>query len=285
AQARVEYRYALIDAPEYAGGVPAEAAPLVRSADDAFEIAPPGKIGVATLSEIAGKIAGSRPSTAWMIGDEILARDPNDLTTWTSRAHAALDDLDAGDAASWCANRNACVERALETTSRLIALDANHCDSYRLHALAEVAEGKADDALAELTKAADETQDGSACLSARVDIARKSGTFEQTTAAIDDLVKRGCATATECANNLTYAANVEAARGSLERALAFEKKAYEAQPDCDACLGAVAQYASALGLHAEAMDAYAKLSKLHPEEQSYARSEAAERQAMMSPPH
>ena len=284
AQARVEYRYALVDAPEYAGNVPAESAALVRSADDAFEIAPPGMKGVPVLSEIAGKIAGSKPATAWMIGDEILARDPNDLSTFTTRSKAALADLDEGDAAPWCADRKACVQRALDTTSRLVALDANHCESYRLHALAQVAAGKTDDALAELTKASDETQDGSACLSARVDIARKSGTFEQTTAAIDDLVKRGCANPAECANDLTFAASVEAQRGSLARALAFEKKADEAQPECDACLAAVGAYASSLGLHAEAMDAYAKLSRLHPEEQSYARSEAAERQAMLAPP-
>lgn len=283
AQARVEYRYALIDAPEYAFQVPAEAASLVKSADDAYEIAPPGKDGVATLTELARAVAPSRPATAWAIQDEILAREPNDVMTWTLRAQAFGRDIRKDDEASWCEEPAPCVKRALDAAAKVIALSPLACAGYALHARATAAAGDVSAALSEMAKAADETQDGSECLDARLDLARSYGTYEQTTAAIDDMVRRGCASAAECTARLEAAAAAEAQRDSLPRALAFERKAFETSPDCDSCLANVASYASRLGLHAEAMEAYAKLSKRHPDEPSYARSEANERNALLTP--
>jgi O-antigen ligase/tetratricopeptide (TPR) repeat protein len=281
AQARVEYRYALIERVDSSWDLTKEELPLVHSLDDVLEIVPPDDIY--QLQQFDAALARSLPSTVWEIEDEILKRDPNDGITLTRRADAALRDLLDGDAASWCADRASCVTKALDATGRVLAVAPNECAGYVVRARVLQASGDIDHALSELKSAADHAEDSTVCLTARVDLARHFGSYEQTTAAVDDLVRRGCAGADDCANNFQFAASVEAERSDYARALTFSKKAYEASPECDACLASAASYASQMGLHAEALDEYSRLAKRHPEVAAYAQSESAERNALMSP--
>lgn len=283
AQARVEYRYALLEGIAAEWDLVKEALPLAHDYDDVLEIVPPGSDFSAQLAQFDSALARSLPATAWQIEDELLRRDPNDGEALTRRADAAVRDLQDGEAASWCSDRAQCVERALEATAKVITLLPTRCDGYVVRARVLQASGDIGHALAELTSAADRTEDPSVCMIARVDIARHDGTYQETTSAVDDLVRRGCANPEACVGNLQFAAQVEAERRDYARALAFSKKAYESSSDCDACLASAAQYASLMGLHAEALDAYTRLSKLHPTESSYAQSETAERNALLSP--
>lgn len=281
AQARVEYRQAVIEGVPGEWNVVKEELPLAHNFDDVMEIVPPHDDD--SLAQFDAALTRSLPSTAWEIEDEILAHDPNDGLTLTRRADAAVKDLSDGDAASWCADRAACVTKALDATAKVIALTPTQCPGYVQRAHILEMSGDVDHALSELGAAAERSEDAPTCLMARVDIARRSGNYEQTTIAVDDLVRRGCASSDECANNLQFAASVEAGRRDFGRALAFSKKAYEASPECDACLAAAASYASQMGLHAEALDEYSRLAKRHPEEASYAQDETNERNALLSP--
>jgi tetratricopeptide (TPR) repeat protein len=283
AQARVEYRYAMLQGVDSNVDIVTEALPLVRDFDDVMEIVPPANLYKDSLSQFAALLVAKLPATAWEIEDEVLHRDPNDGITLTRRADAALRDLLDGDAASWCADRAACVTKALDATAKVLAVAPNECAGYVVRARVLQASGDIDHALSELKSAADHAEDSTVCLTARVDLARHFGSYEQTTAAIDDLVRRGCAGADDCANNFQFAAAVEAERRDYARALTFSKKAYEASPECDACLASAASYASQMGLHAEALDEYSRLAKRHPEVAAYAQSESAERNALMSP--
>ncbi len=283
AQARVEYRYAMLQGVDGNVDIVTEALPLVRDFDDVMEIVPPANLYKGNLSQFAALLVVRFPATAWEIEDEVLRRDPNDGITLTRRADAAVRDLADGDAASWCGDRAACVTTALEATAKVIALTSTQCAGYVQRARVLQMSGDVVHALSELGSAAERTEDAATCLMARVDIARHSGNYEQTTAAVDDLVRRGCVSSDECANNFQFAASVEAERRDYARALTFSKKAYEASPECDACLASAASYASQMGLHAEALDEYSRLAKRHPEEASYAQGETNERNALMSP--
>ncbi len=282
AQARVEYRYALLQGLDGNIDVVRETLPLVHSFDDVIEIVPSVESHKLDLVQFDAALATRLPATAWEIEDEILRRDPNEGVTLTRRADAALRDLQDGDAASWCSDRVACVNKALDASAKVISVAPNECAGYVVRARVLQTSGDVDHALSELKSAADHTEDSGVCLTARVDIARHFGSYEQTTAAVDDLVRRGCS-GDDCANTFQFAAAVEAERRDFARALTFSKKAYETSPECDSCLASAASYASQMGLHAEALDEYSRLAKLHPDVAAYAQSESAERSALLSP--
>ena len=283
AQARLEYRYAILQGSEASHGVAKESAPLIANYDDAMEIVPPGKDGIEALSEFARTIGDRLPATQARLDEQLLSRAPLDADATRRRATGALRDLEHDE--SWCADdRKKCVQTALDGAKRLEEARPGACEGFELRARVVAADGDVEGAFAGLASAAEHVEDRSACLVALVELAKRTSNERRITAAIDQVVRAGCASAEECVGNLQYAAQAESQRGNLRRALAFYRKAYERSPEREENLAAAAGAASALGLHAEALEDYAKLAKHHPDNGAWQVATVTERAALGKSP-
>jgi hypothetical protein len=283
AQARVEYRFAMMEDPEHMGGIPKESAPLVESFDDVMEIVPPGNSGLSAISEFSQKLGARLPATQVRLDEELLRRAPELPEPTERRAASALADLENAETAPWCTqDRAACARTALERTKRVVEVLPSVCEGFRLHARALADTGETERAMTELSAAAEHVDDRSACLIHVIELAKTQKLEEKMTRAIDQLARAGCASAAECAGNLQYAAGAEASRGNLRRALAFYRKGAEQYPERDDLLAATASTAASLGLHAEALDSYIRLAKRHPGQADWDAAVTAERQALLT---
>lgn len=280
AQARLEYRYAMVQASELSQGVPKESSVLISNYDDAVELAPPAKAGVYALGEFARAVRERLPATQERIEEEALRRSPDDAEAILRYTLTALADLEK-EGVVWCeTDRPACVQRAVEGARKLIELRANECLGYACRARAFAATGELDRAIDDLSAAANNVDNRSECLIQVVELAKRTKNERRITSALDVLMRAGCATADECLANLQYAAAVEQERGNSRRALALYRKASERFPERDESLVSEATTASAIGLHAEALDAFGKLARRHPEDASWSAAIARERSAI-----
>jgi len=265
AQARLEYRYAVAQAPELADTVGKEGLPLVEGYDDALEMVPPDRSGVALLKVIARGIGQRLPATQEALDEELLRRQPNDWDALGRDAERALSSLEDGDGSPWCAAaRVPCASDALAAAQRVQDARPHECLGYWLRARVEAEAGQVDAALERFGTAAEQVEDRSRCLMHLVQLAADRGRSARASLAVDELARAACATEDECATNLLFAASAEVREKNLQRALALYRKSFEAAPKHEEALVAGASLASQLGLHGEAFDMYQRLARLHP---------------------
>lgn len=286
AQARLEYRYAVAQAPELAEQVGKEGQPLVESYDDALEMLPPEKSGVALLKVIARGIGPRLPATQEQLDDELLRRQPNEWDALARQAERALSSLEDGDGSPWCAAaRVPCANDALVAAVRVVDARPRECLGFWLRARVEAEAGQVDAALDHLATAAEQVEDRSRCLMHLVELASDRGRDARASTVIDELARAACATEDECAVNLLFAASAEVKQKNPQRALALYRKSYEAAPKHEEALITGATLASQIGLHGEAFEMYQRLSHLHPDDGRWPAFAASERQALLQVGH
>ncbi len=270
AQARLEYRLVMEQAPELSGPALEEGSRLVGGYYDAMELVPAGRLNTSTLRALVEALQARLPGTSARLDREIAVREPAAPSAAVRAARSALDDLDAGEAAPWCAGpaRTGCLKYALDASARAERLAPTACEPYVLHARARIADANAAKGLSELADAADIVNDRVQCLEALANLADEAHDEAHATSAMTKIAANGCTDDSECARNLAWIADVEERRGNRQRALTFYKRAYQRSPD-DSFLQAAARLAASSGLHMEAAEDYDRLARKHPEQPSW----------------
>jgi tetratricopeptide (TPR) repeat protein len=280
----MEYRYAA----EQDGGLShesvKEALPLVGGFDDAMEVVPQGAGALDVLELLAEGVAVRLPSTRVRLDEEILARNPMATAPLERRVRDAVSDVEAGDAAPWCAaDKPACVQHGEELAARLADVEPTRCEPYRLQAELLAAAGETKRALDLLERSAERVNDRDVCLGALAALAHSEHDATREGMALDKLEHAGCAEDSECMKRWRYLAHQHESRGDNARALALYKKILSREPDDDDALSSEARLASALGMHAEALEAYTKLARRHPDQPAFAGAAEAQRAALFQP--
>lgn len=278
AQARLEYRLAIEQAPELGWVAIGEASRLVSGYYEAMELVPAGKSDAPMLRALVEALGARLPATCARLNAEIELRAPSDPRPSLVAAKGAVEDLDEGEGAPWCGGpaRAGCVKVALDLAARAERLSPATCEPFVLHARASIADAKIAKGLSELADAADTVRDRVPCLEKLATLADEVHDETRATAALAKIAASGCTDDVECAGNLAWIANVEERKGNSRRALSFFKRAYERSPDSDTFLEAAARIAESSGLHTEAEDDYRRLAQKHPDQPNW--RSAAEQQ-------
>ena len=277
-QARLEFRIAAEQAPGIGARAILASLPLVNRYDDAFEVA-----GISEdhaerrLEPLVSSLRSRLPGTACRL-DEL---DPNTPESGRRRVVYLLADLQAGLAAPWCSGtgRDSCLRAAVSEASRLVQLNPSECVPRELRAEARIQAGKAVQAIRDLLSETEHVSDRLMCLRAVVSLGSQYNDEDSVRRALDEIARAPCTQTTDCLQNLRYAANVELGRGNPRRAFAFLERAHERAPDDEQLLSDVAQLASKVELHAEALNAYQELARLHPGDPKWREAVSAERVA------
>jgi O-antigen ligase/tetratricopeptide (TPR) repeat protein len=282
AQARLEYRVAVEQAPQLRWSAMPEAARLVNGYYDAMEVVPATSPGV--LSDLSSALAARLPATCARLDEELARRDPTDPWPVRRAAQSAVDDIEAGDASPWCAGtlRGACVERALALAEAESRATPTACEPHLLRARALLARGgDSAAAMRDLVSSVEEVAQRTECLAAIVELASRAHDERAVTSALDKIASGVCVDESECVSNLEYVARTEERRGNQRRALLFYKRAFNRAPDADRLLQAIAPLAAAIGMHAEAADDYDRLARKFPSDPRWASAANQQRDAAM----
>jgi tetratricopeptide (TPR) repeat protein len=283
AQARLEYRLAMEQAPEIWGPVIQESPHLVGSFDDAMELVSQGTAGTSMLHWLIVALGERLPATCVRLDEELGKRQPNSVEPVRRAAEYAAADLNASEAVPWCegAARPACIARALSFARRVEKLDPATCAGFRLEAQALAAQGDAAQAMERLEHVADKVSDRVGCLQALVGLALGAHDDRRFDAALAEIARAGCADQKECTSNLIWVAQRYEASGNTRRALAVYKRAHERTPDDDSLLENVARLAGAAGLNAEALRDYQELARRHPGDARWRRAAEEQGETML----
>jgi hypothetical protein len=120
AQARLEYRLTIEQAPELGGFIQNEAVHLIGGYDDATELEVTGRMGPYWTNALAESLAARLPSTAARLDLDLARIDPGSIALAQREATAALDDLHDGEGAPWCASdRTRCLDAAFARAERV----------------------------------------------------------------------------------------------------------------------------------------------------------------------
>lgn len=273
-QSRLEYRLATEQGASYA---PEESIALVRSFDDARELAPDGTAGVPTLDAIARAVASSLPATRWRIDQELLGRGGAAITQVDERlARDALADVEAGAAAPWC-DDGSCPAVALAAADREEISNPMSTTGFMVRARVMAIQGDPAAGLAHLRRACDTGVERAPCLVSLAELAIDLHRDAEASRAIDELARSACTDDSTCVSLQLTAAGLEDGRGNPGRALVFVRRAVQLAPERADVLESVAVRSSQLGLHADALDAYERLAREHPENATYAAGAEKER--------
>ena len=283
AQARLEYRITMEQAPELAATVPAEAQARVGGYWDALELVPPGAVGDRALASLVTLLEGRLPASSARLDMDLAARAPGLAGPILRTAQAIVEDLEAGSSSPWCegAARASCEHRALEASVRAEEVAPHDCLAHELRARARIAAGDSANGLDDFARATDLVEGRVSCQERLVSLAVAAGDARRADSALAAIENAGCADDEECAHNLSWVAGVEEGRGNPVRALALYRRASERNLASDSLLENVARLAVRNGLHMEAAQAYDRLTARHPENQQWRRAADAERQAAM----
>jgi tetratricopeptide (TPR) repeat protein len=270
AQARLEYRLAITQDRGLTTRALTDAIPLVHDFDDALEIAPENTAGrVQVLDAIAQAINARLPATRERLDELIRQLDPDNIGPLDRVVNDVLVDLDANKAAPWCEDRVACAQPGIAAVRIVAAHEPGKCAPHITRARLEVAVDEAATALRDLQEAAQTASDPSECWHALGELALTSKNDAYVSLAEDAMARTGCTDDAECANNLVWVASIEERRGNYRRAMGYYEHAQEKAPERRDIIEHSAQLASSLEMHAQALEAYRKLSRLSPQTEKW----------------
>jgi tetratricopeptide (TPR) repeat protein len=276
-QARLEYRLAMEQAPEF--GLPAEASRVVGGYFDAMELVPSGSGGARVIELLIDVLKDRLPATCARLDVELSARAPTAPGPALRAGRNAAEDVEVEDFAPWCrdAARVSCLTLALEKSTLALQLAPGRCDGHALHARARIASGDVEGGLMELETAVDRVSERVDCLKELARISFRLHQEVRVQGALDRIANAGCTDNAECARNLRWAAQEQESHGNIQKALALYRRARMRTPDDDSLLEQVARLSSAAGLHVEAAENYEQLARRHPQEARWKKAAAAER--------
>jgi tetratricopeptide (TPR) repeat protein len=266
AQARLEYRLACLEdaltcaAPEMLS--------LVGSYEEALELVPNGERGAAVLEFLINGVLTRLPSSAARLERELRARDPSALGPLRRIATAAASDLSNEDA--WCSDelRADCIAQGAEAAHTLVLAAPLLCDGYQLTAFFKRAAGDTVGAFDQFEAAVPLVEHPGRCAQHLLELARETKESALVDRAVARMENSSCDTPEECAENLVLAARAESMRGNRKRALVLLQKAWEIREN-DQLLDEIGETAEAEGLHAQAAEAYTKLTARHPDDPTW----------------
>jgi hypothetical protein len=278
-QARLEYRLACEQDSGLNDPAIKEAPRLVRDFDDAMQLVPSGRAGLPMLEGLVDAISRRLPSSAARLDAEILVRDPSASGPLQRIAEAALRDVTNHE--PWCGKApNRCFEEGLAAARRIRDAAPGKCEGHVLVAQLTAAGGDATGALDGLDRALSSTTDRSVCARELVTLSMQVKQNARTDAALERLTTLSCEQASDCVENLAFAAYLEVQRGNQRRGFALYKRASERAPERDDLLATVGALAVELRLHGEALEAYTRLSARHPEDPQWSEAAAAQKTAL-----
>lgn len=267
AQARLEYRLALTQAPTLLPVVDRECARVVGGYDDARDLAPEGELGLQVLQAVADAVAMRLPSTRARLEIDLARRTPNAPGPTRSMAEDAVEDLEAGDSAPWCLEdrRAQCAQGALRLAQELEHVAPDSCAGHALEGRVFSAMGDPKEGLARLRVAASTSTDREGCLRALVDQAIAAGNADEAESVLEQIARPPCDAQPDCLSRLRWVAKRQEELGHAGHAALTMRRAHEAAPWDDALLLEAARLASAAGLHAESLADYQLLMKREPD--------------------
>jgi tetratricopeptide (TPR) repeat protein len=282
-QARLEYRLAIEQAPEFTRHVEDTVPALVHSYDDALELLPRNQERLYWVNHLATKLSERLPATAQRLDALALELDPGNRTATERRAEQGLRDVMARSNAPWCegAGRAACFNKAKDDAARLIQVAPGECVGHAIHARLVALGGSPAEGLRELRAAADSVSDRIHCFKELANVATTFGSDDMVTQALDRLAHAGCADPRECVKNLEFVAQYEEGRKNQRSALAAMQRARALAPDDDSLLEQVAILASRADMHAEALKSYQALAARHATDPRWPAGVQAEKLALM----
>ncbi len=278
-QARLEYRLA---AEGGMGGASAsEFVSLVSGPEAAMELVPAGATGSATLAILSATVELRMPATAMRIDREILLRTPGHAEAAQRESSRARADIVEGEGAPWCAaSPQACARDALAASKRAQVSAPTNFHAFEDQARVLCATGACAQGADVLRQACEVARERERCLDVVATLAVETHQDTVATTAIEVLARGPCIEDPTCAVRLVRAATLEQQRGNANRGLVFLRRAASAAPERDAVIEALANAASAAGLHSEALDRYATLLARWPGDVRWSAHVAAERAAL-----
>jgi hypothetical protein len=283
-QARLEYRLTLEQDPNLMEYVKAGVPQLISGYYDATEVVPDTFWRKPWLEFLSGRLAPRLPATAERLDDLIVAVEPNDGAVAARRAHETLEDVLAGESAPWCGGEGkaTCLKKGLELSARLETLRPVTCDGYATHARFLVESGDRAAGLKELSSAANNVTDRTACFESLAELGMLTKSDDTVNHALDRIAHAGCLDDQECVQNLSFVADHEIARGNERSALAALQRAHDKMPSSDPILERVASLASRVQLHADSLRAYQALATRHPDDPRWPLAVQAEKDALVA---
>jgi hypothetical protein len=235
------------------------------------ELLPAAPWRAAVIEGLQRSLAQRLPASALRLGE----LRPVGRERLLDEARRWVADLGAGAASPWCeADRMACESNALSAGRALVEADPRRCDSHLVVGEVTRLGGGVAAEVRYLWDNAVDVDDRGTCLRAIAEASRRAKDGRSLARAIDALATLPCVEPLVCAKNLEWLASLEADRGNGAAAVALLRKATRLVPDRIDLRERLAQRASRLGLHAEA------LLTLRPQEERYRRAKAAEEEAL-----
>lgn len=273
AQARLEYRLTIEQAPELRGHVLHEATGLVVDYDSALSLVPQGRGWEESMYAVSLAVGARLPATQALLDDSILARDALNRDSLVRRTRSATRSL--GE--PWCeGDARACLEESLRLSKTLIDRAPTACEGHAYRAEALANSGEAQKALDELEGVFDRVDDRPRCIAVALRVASTAKLEARAASLVEKLARTPCFDEAVCLPLLSTAGDEELSVGRPFRALTLYRKAQERFPGNERAWERVARAAELAGFYAEALDAYSRLAKRYPGESRW--SEGASRQ-------
>jgi hypothetical protein len=133
----------------------------------------------------------------------------------------------------------------------------------------------------ELEHQADHAPDRLTCLRVLVVLARRVGDARRLDLATREIGSDACVDDRECRESIAWLGADEEGHGDFGAALALYRKASARWPGNDEFTLGVVRAALALGMHVEAMEAYSRLARRHPDDPQWTDKVAQERMAVL----
>jgi lipopolysaccharide biosynthesis regulator YciM len=229
--------------------------------EDLMRSVPAGKAGAATLDELAVRLNAMGENEARSLCDrEAILRDPARVGPRMREALGLIRALDPASGSPLCQDRARC-DALIETHAQALeAAEPRASLAAQIRARKRIADGLPDEAERMLAAECSKASDRGACARLRIEAAAQLKGPDRLTAAVRDFLAAECSIARACADAAQWAGDVRAARGEWGAAMALYNRAAREDPG-EARWLALAEAASRMGAHAQAVEALEKVAQ------------------------
>jgi hypothetical protein len=228
---------------------------------DLMRAVPAGKAGAATLEELAVRLDAMGEVEARSLCDrEAILRDPARVGPRMREALGLIRAMSPASGSPLCQDRARCEATIEAHAEALAAAEPRASLAAQIRARKRMADGQPEEAERMLAAECARASDRGACAKLRVEAAAQLKGPDRLTAAVRDYLAAECSRARECADAAQWAGNMRATRGEWGAAMALYNRAAREDPAEPRWL-AVADAASRLGAHAQAVEALEKVAQ------------------------